>query len=217
MKTRWGCPRHPKKAAFPGHMRGCLIWASSEPHLSLGSSRIDTSWTASDSGDAQRRRGGDAHGATRRHTAPHEAHSATQSHTAPHSATQSHAEPHRATQSHTEPHAVWRRQRRGWLAAGDARVNVGRDEQSSRLLQSLFDYIHRHFITVADSSYSRVNRLRDRLHWGDFNTTGQQEKYSLSTRCVTWFREASTSSVKSTPCTRVIPVWLSVEAAGCEQ
>jgi len=43
MKTRRGCPRHPKKAAFPGHMRWSLIWASSEAHLSLGSSRMDTS------------------------------------------------------------------------------------------------------------------------------------------------------------------------------
>jgi len=43
MKIRRGCPRHPKKAAFPGHMRGSLIWASSEAHLSLGSSRMDTS------------------------------------------------------------------------------------------------------------------------------------------------------------------------------
>jgi len=42
MKTRRGCPRHPKKAAFPGHMRESLIWASSEAHLSLGSIRMDT-------------------------------------------------------------------------------------------------------------------------------------------------------------------------------
>ena len=42
MKTRRGCPRHPKKAAFPGHMRESLIRASSEAHLSLGSSTMDT-------------------------------------------------------------------------------------------------------------------------------------------------------------------------------
>jgi len=45
MKTRRGCPRHPKKAAFPGHMRGILISPPSEPHLSLGSSRIETGTT----------------------------------------------------------------------------------------------------------------------------------------------------------------------------
>ena len=56
------------------------------------------------SGDAQRRRGGDAHGATRcsqRHTSHTAPHRATQRHTAPHRATQSHRETHRATQSHT--------------------------------------------------------------------------------------------------------------------
>jgi len=40
MKTRRGCPRHPKRAAFPGHMR--LIWTWPEAHLNLGTRRVDT-------------------------------------------------------------------------------------------------------------------------------------------------------------------------------
>ena len=42
MKTRRGCPRQPKNASFPGQMRWSLICASSEAHLSLTSSRVDT-------------------------------------------------------------------------------------------------------------------------------------------------------------------------------